>query len=115
MRKTYILLVGLVLNGCGASMVSTRGDSASEYAPVNEKDGKVGVIKYLNDGSKGARKKRRESAYKQMSRYCGGPYRIVSEGQNSEGGSVIAPVAWGAFYSSSQYWYINFECQEAAH
>lgn len=111
MKTALIAILCFVLSGCGASMVSTRGDSKSAYAPTNEKDARIGTVKYLNEGFAGAKKKRREAAYRKASQYCKGPYKINSEGPNSEGGAAISPSPWGAVYSSSQYWYINFQCE----
>ena len=105
------VLVAIFLSGCSASVVATRGNSTSQFAPTNEKTERGGTVKYLNQGYQFARSARREDAYKKMYTQCGGPYRITSEGPRAEGGAVI-PVGTGAYFADSQYWYINFECQK---
>jgi hypothetical protein len=70
-------------------MVNPAGSSGSRYAPVNEQ-ARAGLVKYLTDGASFVVNKRRESAYKQMYESCGGPYRIVAEGQRVEGGVVVS-------------------------
>jgi hypothetical protein len=108
--RLSLVVFALFLTGCGASMVSTRGDSKSAYAPTNESAQRGGTIKYLNQGASSVKKDRREDAYKQMHDFCRGAYKITSEGPRSEGGDVI-PVGGVSFYEDSQYWYMNFECE----
>lgn len=93
MGRILVLVLSFLVTGCGSSMVSTRGDSVSAFAPSNEAARRGGTVKYNNGGPT---KGKRASAYKRMSKRCGGPYRIVNEG----------PVVEGAY----TYWYIHFDC-----
>jgi len=88
MLRIVVLVLSLVV-ACRAQMVTSAGQSASPYAPVNEV-GRYGLIKYPNDGAQFLVKKLRENAYKQMFNSCRGPYRIVAEGQRVEGGVVVS-------------------------
>jgi hypothetical protein len=110
LTQRFILLISATLvAACSAKMVSKPGTTtASPYAPVNEAT-RGGVIKYLNEGIRPVRQKRREDAYKQMFTACDGKYRIDAEGPRTEGG-VVVPVAGTAVISDSQYWYIQFSC-----
>jgi len=108
--RSFLLGIVVLLSGCSASMVSTRGGSNSAYAPSNENQRPGGLIKYLNQGASSVIKARREDAYKKMFRYCSGNYRIVKEGQEQEGGAAI-PVGGMVAYESTKYWYIEFECE----
>lgn len=110
MRRLFPLLLVFSLTGCGASMVSTRGDSQSPYAPTNERDSRGGTVKYLNEGIASVRKSRREDAYRQMHDFCNGAYKITAEGPKSEGGMAM-PIGNAAYYGDSQYWYMSFECE----
>jgi hypothetical protein len=76
------------LTGCTAQMVAPARTN-SRNAPVNEAS-RLGLVKYSTDGAGFVVKKRRENAYKQMAENCGGPYRIVVEGQQVEGGVVVS-------------------------
>src|SRR5687767_7063461 len=89
MRLGILVLISVVAIGCTAQMVSPAGATGSVYAPTNDSQ-RPGLIKYLTDGASAVVKKRRENAYKQMFNSCGGPYRIISEGQRVEGGVVIS-------------------------
>lgn len=102
--KTMGLVVLMLLSGC-ASMDTTRG-SGSRYAPTNE--GRGGTVKYNSRGL--GRAGRRESAYKKMAKYCGGPYRIVSEATGTEGGAIV-PVGGVLAVANRQLTYITFECE----
>jgi hypothetical protein len=78
-------------------------------------------------------KKRRANAYKKMSESCGGPYKIMAEGQQVEGGFVVSTTDASASASatrtgrtvsgtasgsssttaiagSTHAWYIQYEC-----
>jgi hypothetical protein len=113
MKLILILVSTMFLYGCGASMVSTRGKSTSNYAPSNERDSKGGLVKYLNEGAKSVKAGRRESAYKQMYKYCDGPYTITHEGEKSNGAvemSIPGPAINTAYYAPANYWYIDFAC-----
>lgn len=105
-------LVLLAISGCSASMVQKPGALvASPNAPENEIT-RPGVIKFLNEGIASVRDKRRENAYAQMRKACGGPYRIDSEGPRIEGGAVVhdPSVSWAV---PTQWWYIQFSCIRA--
>ena len=108
-RVFFVLTVASALAACTAQMVSSPGAaSSSPYAPVNEAS-RGGIVKYLNDGAEFVKKQRREDAYKQMHSACRGKYRIDAEGPRAEGGAVMA-AGTSAFWSESQYWYIQFSC-----
>jgi hypothetical protein len=108
----YLFVISMMLlTGCTASMVSTRGGSNSSYAPTNENQRPGGLIKYLNQGASSVIKSRRENAYKQMFEYCSGNYRIIREGQEQEGGAAI-PVGGMVAYEPTRYWYLDFECEK---
>ena len=109
MRRAALFL--LVLSGCAAQMVSHR----SAYAPVNEQNG--GQVRYLAAGIAPVQQARREDAYRQMFRRCGGRYRIVSEASEAAGSYTVANARGygnGAFGSAStvhsSWRYITFEC-----
>lgn len=131
--KVRVLLVLCALAGCTAQMVSPARSSGSSYAPTNEAS-RHGLVKYLSDGAGFVVKKRRDNAYKQMSENCGGPYRIVAEGQRVEGGVVVstttasgeatvtdrgkttdikadAQTSTETISAAFHYWYIQYECQ----
>src|SRR5204863_5349860 len=94
MKRMGLVALVLMLSGC-ATMETTRGNGG-QYAPTNE--GRGGTVKYNNQGL-GARG-RRQSAYKKMAKFCGGPYRIVTEQTGREGGAIV-PVG-GIYAVSSQ-------------
>ncbi len=110
-KRILLLCLFTFMIGCSATMVSTHGNSTSKYAPSNEKDHSGGLIKYLNQGGSSVIKSRRDDAYKKMYEYCGGNYKITSEGPRDEGGSAM-PVGNMVVYDNDQYWYIGFECQK---
>ena len=109
MRLILILTLGALLSGCAAQMLTSPGDT-SKFGPSNEKS-RIGTVKYLNQGMGHVKKSRRESAYKQMHAACGGKYKIVNEGPRAEGGSATNLTGGGMMFSSSEYWYINFQCE----
>src|SRR5690349_10140380 len=74
-----VLVLPVATLACRAHMVSAPGGD-SEYGPVNQAS-RGGVIKYKNSGL--AANKRRENAYRQMYKACGGYYRIDAEGPRS--------------------------------
>lgn len=106
MKKLFWLV--LLTSGCSATL-DTRLSKSSPNAPVNEIHG--GVVSYLNQGYAFAVRARREDAYQKMHDYCAGPYKIVSEGQES-GAGVATRVGASTVYGESQYWRIRFECVE---
>jgi hypothetical protein len=109
MRPSTIFPLILCL-GCAAQMVNPPGSTNSSiYAPVNEAS-RGGVVRYLNDGAGFVKKKRRESAYKQMHDACGGAYRIDAEGAQVRDGVVMAIDPDMAVALASEYWYIQFSC-----
>lgn len=124
------------LTGCTAQMVAPARTN-SRNAPVNEAS-RLGLVKYSTDGAGFVVKKRRENAYKQMAENCGGPYRIVVEGQQVEGGVVVttttatttvtrdvsvtdkekqtdartdAAASTVTTASDLHYWYIQYQCE----
>jgi len=112
--KLYALIGCLAFTGCaGANMVTMRGNSKSANAPVNEAEMRGGTIKYRASGRQSVIRKSREVAYQQMSKYCGGPYRITKESvlQQNEG---MTPIG-GTYYADNQDWnFIDFQCEEIA-
>lgn len=111
MKPTKMLIVLAVLSGlfgCTSAQMVSSPNSGSAYAPANE-GARPGVVKYLNDGAEFVRNQRRESAYKQMHKACGGRYMIDAEGSAAEGGMVFnsGPTS---YYAQSNYWYIQFSC-----
>lgn len=107
--KIVIAACLVFLSGCAtAEMVNPPGGSGAAYAPSNDSS-RPGMIKYLNQGADFVIKGRRDDAYKKMSEACSGKYSIVSEGPNSEGGTVM-PVGNSMMFMQSQYWYITFKC-----
>jgi hypothetical protein len=113
MRKAIAAASVVVLAACSATMVKSAGPSGSAYAPVNEKDSH-GIVSYLNDGAETVRKKRREDAYRKMYESCAGPYRIVTEGEKVEGGSVVKVDPNVTSFFSFHDWYIEYACQPKA-
>lgn len=87
--RSILFLCSASLIGCTAQMINPAGSSGSSYAPLNDRD-RPGLVKYLTDGAGFIVSQRRESAYKQMFESCGGPYRIIAEGQRVEGGVVVS-------------------------
>src|SRR5258708_29617514 len=71
------LLVAVLCMGCTAHMMETHGDKVFLFASAKEKQGRGGVIRYLNTGLDSWKQSRREDATKQMQRFCSGPYRII--------------------------------------
>jgi hypothetical protein len=119
------------LTGCTAQMVAPARTN-SRNAPVNEAS-RLGLVKYSTDGAGFVVRRRRENAYKQMAENCGGPYRIVDEGQQVDGGVVVstttttrdvtvtekekqtdarADAATSTVTTASDlhYWYIQYQC-----
>lgn len=106
------LLAVLLVTGCHAKMISSAAPSTDPNAPVNE-GSRLGLVSYKTDGAGFVREKRREHAYKQMHESCGGPYRIVSEGDQVEGGVVVAG-EHVAVSKARHVWYIQYACVAAA-
>ncbi len=113
MKTPILFLAAIVLSGCSASMVTPPGTGVQmANAPINEAN-RPGVIRYLNEGAATIRKKRRQDAYNQMQKACGGPYAIDSESEKVDGSTTsIEPTQRGvdATTSTSKYWYIAFHC-----
>ncbi len=90
-------------------MVAPVGSTTPDpNAPVNEAE-RPGVVSYLNEGIGSVRQARRRSAYKKMHNACNGPYRIDREGDQVDGGVVVAAQHVGVL-SSTHRWYIQFSC-----
>ena len=105
----YAIHIFALLGCASASMVNLPGGTLSPYAPSNESS-RPGVIKYSNEGSDDTIRARREDAYKQMYEACNSKYKILTEVPKSDDGVVI-PVGNSAVFSSSEYWYITFQCE----
>lgn len=107
--KMLIIPDGLLgLYGCMSAQMVSSPNSGSSYAPVDE-GSRAGIVKYLNDGADFVRSQRREDAYKQMPKACGGSYRIDAEGSSAQGGVVVSS-GTGSYWAQSSYWYIQFSC-----
>ncbi len=116
-RSVFLMVFASILSGCGASMVTPPGGAVSmQNAPVNEAT-RPGVVRYLNQGASSVIKKRRQDAYNQMTKACGGPYAIDSESEKEDGGSTTDITAdrtgVHADTYTSKYWYIAFHCVKA--
>ena len=105
--KTIVILGSLLLLGCAADMMETRGDTVKLFG---QKETRGGVIRYLNTGMDSWRKRRRANAEGQMKQYCKGPYRIVAEGPRSKFGADM-PIGKSVSFEVDQYWYISFDCE----
>ena len=100
------LLILFFLSACSATSVTYP--TKPEYAPKGYKS--RGVIKYLNQGLDSIIQQRRENAFKQMYEACDGNYKIISEGQQADGG--LTTVYNGSLiHSDTHYWYITYECE----
>jgi len=108
--KTIMLgLAGaLLLSGCTATMQTTTRQS-TPYAPTNEIRG--GTVSYLDEGADFMRTRRREDAYKKMHDYCGGDYRIVSEGTRTDSGSAM-PIGGIVYENVEKTVLIKFACAD---
>jgi outer membrane biogenesis lipoprotein LolB len=106
MRTIIVLL--LFLTSCAHTAGRQPVSDAVTYAPRNEQS-RPRTVSYLNQGAGFIIKSRRTSSYKKMYQDCGGPYDIISEGPRSEGG-VAMPVGNSSLYSSTEYWYITYQC-----
>ncbi len=103
------LVLGLLLSGCSAQMMETRGGHVSLFKAPGEKPGKGGVVRYLNTGMDSWKKARRSNAEKQMQQFCGGPYNITAEGPRSKFGASM-PIGKSASLEVDQYTYVAFDC-----
>ena len=102
-----VLLLVLGMCGCTARMVAPVGSTHPDpNAPVNEAE-RPGVVSYLNEGIASVRQARRRNAYQKMHDACHGPYRIDQEGDQVDGGVVVAGQHVGVF-STTHRWYIQF-------
>jgi hypothetical protein len=107
--RTLVLPLMLSLVACTSTMVAPPGSTTPDpNAPVNEAD-RPGVVSYLNEGISSVREARRRNAYKKMHDACNSPYRIDREGDQVEGGVVIAG-EHVAVATSTHTWYIQFSC-----
>ena len=104
----YVLLA-VLCTGCVAHMMETHGDKISLFASAKDKQGKGGVIRYLNTGLASWRQARREDALKQMQKFCAGPYTITAEGPRSKFGASM-PIGSSVSFEVDQYTYLAFEC-----
>lgn len=106
MRRLLVLAV--LVSGCGAEMVSAPGRTGLAYGPVNE-GSRGGVVRYLNQGASFVIQDRRQDAYAQMYEACRGRYRIDAEGAQVRGGYVV-PAGNMLVAGTTEYWYIQFSC-----
>lgn len=106
--KRILVLVALMVVGCGADMVNSPGRSGLAYGPVNEAQ-RSGVVRYLNQGADFVIQDRRQDAYAQMYKACDGRYRIDAEGPQVRGGYVV-PAGGMLVAGTTEYWYIQFSC-----
>src|SRR6266566_391570 len=78
MKKNAVFCLAAVLcAGCRAHMMETHGDTVSLFSPQKDKQGRGGVIRYLNTGFDAWRRSRRQDADSQMQHFCGGTYKVV--------------------------------------
>lgn len=110
--KRIPLLLALVLAGCKAHMLETRGDTVRLFGSP-EKPGKGGVIRYLANGPAAFKNARKADAERQMRRFCGGAYTVTAEGPRSKFGSKM-PIGGKASFEMDEYWYVAFDCAEGA-
>jgi hypothetical protein len=106
MKYLHILSIIFLLSSCASEDVSIP--TRSQYAPKGYVP--KGMVKYLNQGADSIIAERKEDAFKKMSTNCNGNYRIINEGPNEEGGVITKISASSSMLSSSQYWYISYEC-----
>lgn len=113
MNKLFAAIIAVSLCGCAtSSIVTKRGSSKSQFAPVNEKAIRGGTAKYLAQGWDSGIAKRREDAYKKMSSACNGePYKIIREYVQEGDGSAITT---GQFttYGGEKWMYLDFACED---
>lgn len=111
--KSVIAVGATLALACSASTIVKPGTANVANAPVNEME-RPGIVGYLNDGASRIREARRADAYKKMQESCGGPYKIDSEGEKVEGGSVVPTTSGGWRSFSSHHWYIQYSCVRSA-
>ena len=105
------LLVAFNLCSCiGATMV-VPAHGSSKYGPQNTR-GRVGIVKYLNQGAGFVINSRRNDAYEMMYDDCGGKYDIIGEGPKYEDYAYVTKIGdtWLAGAGTSEYWYIRYRC-----
>lgn len=112
MKRTAPLLLALVLAGCKAHMLETRGDTVQLFGGP-EKPGKGGVIRYLSNGPAAFKKARKADAERQMERFCSGAYTVTAEGPRSKFGAKM-PTGPKVSFEMDEYWYVAFDCAEGA-
>ena len=93
-------------------MMETHGDTVSLFSPQKDKQGRGGVIRYLNTGFDAWRRSRRQDAESQMQQFCAGPYKVVAEGPRSKFGAAM-PIGQSVSFEVDQYWYMSFDCLQA--
>jgi hypothetical protein len=110
MKKiTVVLLFSIFCTGCVAHMMETHGDSIQLFKVPGQKQGRGGVIRYLNTGLDSFKRARRADAEKQMNRFCSGSYRIIEEGPRSKFGASM-PIGKSVSFEVDEYTYVSFEC-----
>jgi len=83
-RIPLCLVVGVLLAGCTAQMMETRGDQVELFRLPSAQPGRGGIIRYNDRGRTSWRVARRKDAEKQMVRFCQGTYTITQEGPRSQ-------------------------------
>ena len=74
----------VLLAGCTAQMVETRGDTLALFRSPTEKPGRGGIIRYNDRGAQSWREARRKDALKQIEKFCSGAFTITKEGRRTE-------------------------------
>lgn len=112
-RLLCVALAAASVSGCVAHMIETHGDKIQLFKTGQEKPGRGGVIRYLPNGPKSWSSARRADAEKQMAKFCSGPYSVTAEGPRSKFGAAM-PIGDKVTFEMDEYWYVAFECAEAA-
>ena len=94
------LMIGMLLGGCGASMVTNSDMIGGEL-----KGPRWGIIKYLNEGVDGVIQARARSARDLMEKYCS-PHSYRATKLTSQSDFIIYGLSGGSF----NYIHIRFEC-----
>lgn len=114
MKKLLMLsLLAVLVAGCKAHMMETRGDTIQLLKLGSEKPGRGGVIRYLVTGPAVFQKARRADAEDQMRKFCSGAYAITAEGPRSKFGASM-PIGDKASFEVDEYRYVAFDCAAPA-
>lgn len=112
--KRILLLSALavLVAGCKAHMMETRGDTIQLFKLGTQKPGRGGVIRYLVTGPAFFQKARRADAEDQMRKFCSGAYTITAEGPRSKFGAAM-PIGGKVSFEVDEYRYVAFDCAPA--